>query len=198
VDPNRISGGNSSVDVGKLFYFTRTDRSATDQEIVVFSGHPINGNNYFSMYRSVSPSLASDPPGVSVHGDQPGTRYGSVGDGICRFDDSGGRRANCWFWPVNEWVTLLWHIRNGTQSNPLGQGGANNDTLVEVWMARAGQTSYMKIWDQPNVDLPFDVQYGHNAVICSIYHNGENMPLQFYHRYDQMIFSRQFIPCPQA
>lgn len=198
IDPNRIAGGNASTDVGKLFYFTRTDRSATDQEIVVFSGHPIGGKNYFSMYRSVSPSLASDSPGVSVHGDQPGTQFGSAGDGICRFDNSGGRLANCWSWPANKWVTVLWHIRNGTQSGSLGSGNANNDTLVEVWVAEEGVTTYTKIWGQAGVDLPFDMQYGHNALICSIYHNGENMPVQFYHRYDQLIFSKQFIPCPSA
>jgi hypothetical protein len=195
IDANRIAGGNSSVDVGKLFYFTRNDRSATDQEIVVHSGHPISGRNYLAMYRSVSPGLASDAPGVSVHGNQPGT---SLGNGICRFDNTSGLRANCWYWPENEWVTVLWHIRNGTMSGPLGSGSANGDTLVEVSVARAGATSYTPIWRQPGVDLPFDVQYGHNALIASIYHNGENMPVAFYHRYDQMIFSRQFIACPQA
>lgn len=198
IDPNRIAGGNANVDVGKLFYFTRTDRSATDQEIVVYSGHPIAGRNYFGMYRSVSPPLASDPPGTAVHGDHPGTQFGGVGDGLCRFDNSGGRRANCFYWPENEWVTVLWHIRPGTMSGPLGSMTGNNDTLVEVWIARAGETSYTRIWSQPGVDLPFDVQWGHNALICSIYHNGANMPIQFYHRYDQIIFSREFIPCPQA
>jgi hypothetical protein len=197
IDPNRIAGGNANVDVGKLFYFTRTDRSATDQEIVVYSGHPIGGKNYFGMYRTVSPPLASDPPGTSVHGDHPGTQFGGVGDGLCRFG-SGTNSANCFFWPANEWTTVLWHIKPGTMSGGLGSRTANNDTLVEVWIAREGATSYTRIWSQPGVDLPFDVQWGHSALICSIYHNGENMPVQFYHRYDQIIFSKQFIPCPQA
>jgi hypothetical protein len=192
MDPNRIAGGNAAEDVGKLFYFTRNDRSATDQEIVTFSGHAISSRNYFSMYRSVSPSLASDPPGVATHGDQPGTAFGAVGNGVCRFDNNGGRLANCWAWPATaQWVTMLWHVRNGTN------GGGN--TLVRVFVAEEGATKYTKIWDQPGVDLPFDADhpFGHNALICSIYHNGDSMPVQFYHRYSQMVFSRDFIPCPQ-
>jgi hypothetical protein len=191
MDPNRIAGGNGSIDVGKLFYFTRHDRSATAQEIVVFSGHSLSQQNYFSMYRTVGPPLAGDPPGVGGHGDQPGTQFGSVGDKICRFDNSDGRLANCWHWPAGQWATVMWHIRNGSN------GG--NDTLVEVWVAGPGQKQYTKIWQQPGVDLPFDAgPAGHNALICSIYHNGTSMPTQFYHRYDQIIFSKQMIPCPQV
>lgn len=192
MDPARITGGNESSTVGKLFYFTRTDRSATDQEIVVYSGAPFAGQNYFRMYRSVSPPLDGDAPGVSVHGNQPGTEYGTVGDGVCRVDNSGGRLTNCWHWPSGQWATVLWRIRNGTS------GG--NNTLVEVWVAGPGQTQYVKIWNQPGVDLPFDANHpnGQNALICSIYQNARNMPRQFYHRYDQIIFSKQFIPCPQA
>ena len=192
MDPNRITGGNQDTTVGKLFYFTRNDRSATDQEIVVYSGAPAGGKNYLRMYRSVSPALDSDAPGISVHGNQPGTQYGTVGDGVCRLDNSGGRLVNCWAWPAGQWATVMWRIRNGTS------GGGN--TLVEVWVAAPGQKQFTKIWSQPGVDLPFDPDYpqGHNALICSIYHNGENMPQQFYHRYDQIIFSKQFIPCPQV
>jgi hypothetical protein len=190
MDPARIAGGNEDVEVGKLFYFTRTDRSATDQEIVVYSGAPAQGENYLRMYRSVSPALDTDPPGVEVHGNQPGTELGTVGDGVCRIDDDGGRLANCWHWPAGEWATVMWHVRPGESGN--------NDTLVETYVANPGETSYTKIWNQPGVDLPFDPDFpqGHNALIASIYHNGENMPQQFFHRYDQLIFSKEFIPCP--
>lgn len=192
MDPARIQGANASIDVGKLFYFTRTDRSATDQEIVVFSGHPIGGKNYFSMYRSVGPPLDADAPGVSARGNQPGNAMGTVGNKQCRFDNDGGRLANCWYWPVNEWATVMWHIKNGTS------GG--NNTLIEAWAARQGEKQFTKIWYQPDADLPFDPDFpqGHNALIASIYHNGENMPVQFYHRYCQMIFSKQPIACPQV
>ena len=190
IDPRRIQGDNASIDVGKLFYFTITDFSASQQEIVVYSSGRVSNNNYLRMYRSVGPPLDQDSPGVGVHGNQPGTQFGSVGDGVCRLDDDGGRLTNCWHWPENDWATVMWHIRPGTHSG--------NDTLVEVFVAGPGETEYTRIWHQPGVDLPFsgDPQ-GHNAVICSVYHNGLNMS-EFWHRYDQLIFSREFIPCPQV
>jgi hypothetical protein len=190
IDPRRIQGVNASIDVGKLFFFTITDFSASQQEIVVYSSGRAGDNNYLRMYRSIGPPLDQDAPGVGVHGNQPGTQFGSVGDGVCRLDNDGGRLANCWHWPENDWATVMWHIRPGTHSG--------NDTLVEVFVAGRGETEYTRIWHQPNVDLPFsgDPQ-GHNAVICSVYHNGLSMS-EFWHRYDQVIFSRQFIPCPQV
>jgi hypothetical protein len=191
MDPRRRQGINADEQSGKLFYFTRSDRSGTDQEIVVESYRAGGGNNNFYMYRSFSPALAEDSPGIAVHGNQPGTEFGSVGDGACRFDNNGGRYANCWFWPDDEWVTMQWAVRPGDN----GSGG----THVRVWAARYGETAFTKIWDQPDVDLPFDASFpfGHNALICSVYHNGATMT-EFWHRYCQIIFAHQFIACPQV
>jgi hypothetical protein len=197
IDPLRWQGINANAVYGKLIYLTRTDRSLTDQEINTETARIIGGNSYFSMYRSGSPGLPQDPPGVSVHGNQPGTQFGTVGDGVCRFDNNGGRLANCWFWPSGQWTTVLYHVRPGTSTGPLGSSSGNNDTLVEVWVAVQGATSYTKIWEQAGVDLPFDNFHGHNAVIASIYEGGEP-GTGWYHRYDQIIFSKQFIPCPQV
>jgi len=36
------------------------------------------------------------------------------------------------------------------------------------------------------------------ALILGGYNNNANFPQQFYHRYAQVIFSKQFIPCPQV
>jgi hypothetical protein len=204
MDPNRITGGNEDTTVGKLFYFTRTDRSLTSQEIVTYSGNPVNGQNYFSMYRSGSPPLNTDSPGTATRGDQPGTQFGTVGDKTCRYDNSGGRLANCWHWPAGQWATIMWHIKPGKNANGQfpGTGSSdpvgNHDTLIEVWVAAPGAKQFTKIWYQPDADVPWDVMGGHNAVICSIYQNGSNMPQAFYHRYDQIIFSKASIPCPQV
>lgn len=194
MDPNRIQGTNGTG--GKLFYFTRTDRSLTSQEIVTVSGRDAGGQNYFDMYRSGGGGMDMDAPGVSVHGNQPGTEFGSIGDGVCRYDNNGGRLANCWHWPAGQWATILYHVRNGT-GTATSSGG---NTLVEVYVAKAGETEYTRIWNQPGVELPLDVVPGHNAVICSAYMNGTtlNIDTGFYHRYCQMIFSKKFIPCPQA
>jgi hypothetical protein len=124
-----------------------------------------------------------------------------IGDGVCRLDNNGGRYPNCWAWPDDEeWVTLLFHINPGTYDGALGFGGGNNDTLYEVFAARYGETSYRRIWHQPGGVADFDIEYGWNALIASIYHNGASSDdmTAFYHRYCQMIFSKQIIACPQV
>lgn len=173
-------------DGGKLFYFTRTDRSATEQEIVTISGRYAGGRNMFSMYRSMSPELSRDWPG---RGDQPGTDLRGRFGGSCEFGALSTRA--CWAYSGG-WDTLLYHVRPGLD------GGA--DTLVQVWAAHPGEKSYTKIWDQPNVNLSFGTRhpYGHNALICSGYLNKIDTGPGVFHRYAQIVFSLDPIPCPQA
>jgi hypothetical protein len=188
MDPNRAASNNPQT--GKLFYFTRTDRSLTSQEIVTESLERISGQNYFSMYRSGSPPLESDSPGISGHGNQPNTSFGTVGDKLCRFDNNGGRLANCWKWPAGQWCTLMYHIRAGRSGLA--------ETLVEVLAQETPGTAPVRIWNQPNCPLPLDVKMGHNALIVSGYMNQLSVGTQFYHRVTQLIFSKQPIPFPQV
>jgi len=164
---------------GKMLYFTRNDKSLTSQEIVTESGEIHSGSQYFSLYRSGSPPLESDTPG---NANQPGNE-----DGFC---DWPGTLGPCWSYSGG-WDTLLYHIVPGINS-----GG---DTVVQVWAAHPGETSYTKIWDQNDVNLPFGSgnPFGHNALICSIYENGKSFSSDVYHRYCQMIFSHNVIPVPQ-
>jgi hypothetical protein len=188
MDPNRAAANNPQT--GKLFYFTRTDLSLTSQEIVTESLERIGTDNYFSMYRSGSPPLEQDSPGISTHGNQPGTEYGTVGNLVCRFDNNGGRLANCWKWPAGQWCTLMYHIRAGHDGSA--------DTLIEVWVQEVPGTAPIRIWNQPNTPLPFAVHMGHNALIISGYMNQLSVGTQFYHRVTQLIFSKQTIPWPQV
>ena len=209
IDPNRTSTAlNQATQEGKLFWFTRCDASATDQELVTESylsgsGAPAT-TDFFNVYRSVGPPLYGDSPGRTVQGDQPGSAYTQgYGDGLCDLSNGGnghgtGSVNNCWAWPLGTWVTVLYHVKAGTMtSDTLGSGTGNHDTLLQVWVAPQGTTTYTKIWDQSQVDLPFDHIWGHSALMCSTYHNGQNMN-QFYHRYCQLIFSTQTIACPQV
>lgn len=182
VDPKRLKYRNG----GKLLYLTRTDRSATPQEIVTVSGMEVGGRNMFSMYRTLNWRLSRDWEG---NGSQPGSELRGRFGGLCNFEYGGLRQ--CWAYSGG-WDTLLYHIRPGLNGN--------NDTLVQVWAAHPGDSGYTKIWDQPNVDLPFDRDHpqGHNAVICSGYLNRIDTGPGVYHRYGQLIFSLDWIPCPQA
>lgn len=192
-----VGSGPAGDEGGKLLYFTRTSNSNTSQEVVTNSyvevGSFGSGLNLFSMYRSGSPPIAGDHAVSGLR--QIGGEYNG---GVCRSSptvDSSG----CWFWPTDEtsegagdYVTLLYHIVPGTD------GG--NNTLVEVWKAEWGETSYTRIWRQSDVDLPFGVgfPFGHNAIICSGYQNEISFTEEVWHRYAQISFSHDFQPCPQV
>ena len=165
---------------GKTLYFTLTEKSLTGQEIVTESADNSWGVNMFSMYRSGSPPLEGDTPGGA---NQPGNE-----NGLCDWSEGPGA---CWSYS-NGWDTLLYHIRPGLNSG--------NDTVVRVWAAHPGETEYTKIWDQDTVDLGYEENwdFGHNALICSGYENTKSMNPATYHRYCQLIFSKDFIPCPQV
>lgn len=194
MDPARITaglnpGGNQ---FGKIFYLTRTDTSNTNQEINTESyQNGSAGRNYFSMYRSGSPPLENDTPG---QGNQPGGAAGTVW-----FDNRDGSAANAFYWPVTaKWVTLLYYIKPMITET--------NATVVRVWKAVEGETTYTKIWDQTNIPLPYfnGKPFGHNALIFCSYQNQLVAANGFYHRMAQVIFKKgtgtgtlaDGIPCP--
>jgi hypothetical protein len=197
MDSRRVQGINHNEDSGKLFYFTRNDRSNSDQEIVTFAGtHNTVGKNYFRMYRSGSSACEDAPPGAGVTGNQVGSDF--AGGGLCRLTSgAAGSEANCWFWPLDEWCTVLYRLRPGTMIGALGSQNPNANTQIEVWAQKQGERGYTRIWNQLNLNLYYDIEYGHNALICSIYHNGATMT-EFNQRYTQIIISKEFIPPRQV
>jgi hypothetical protein len=188
IDPNRFAAGN---DVGgKLFYFTRNDRSQTTQEIVTESRELDTGLPFFSLYHDTSHPLESYAPGVSVHGNQPGIEGGLVGNGVCRFDNNGGRRANCWQYPLNSWFTLMFHFIPGRQGV--------NENVMEAHIQEVPGIAPRRVWLQ-TYPMTWDVVNGHNTVIFSCYQNrfgGNEINVSFWQRITQIIFSKQPIPFP--
>lgn len=182
IDPRRSMRGQPSG--GKITYFTRNDRSLTSQEINTESFQPgdVDERNYFSMYRSGSPPLEDDSPG---EGNQPGNERGTC--------DFGSAPKTCWAFSGG-WDTLLYHIVPGLG----GEDREDPSTVIEVFAAHPGETSYTKIWDQQRAAVPFDVVWGHNALICSGYENGQDFVSDAYKRWAQIIFSQAFIACPQV
>jgi hypothetical protein len=198
ISANRVNTGSGpdGDEGGKILYFTNTRRSNSDQELVTNSYYNVGGlgptdANLFQMYRSGGTGLVDDDPG---NGRQVGGEYNG---GVCTsspLNDSG-----CWFWPTDEtsegegrYVTLLYQIIPGLDDNA--------DSVVRVWKAEWGETSYTKIWDQANVDLFYDndMPRGHNAIILSGYQNQISFSEEIWHRYAQVIFSKNTIPCPQV
>lgn len=121
--------------------------------------------------------------GISSGTKQPGGDYGQCGTG-----------GNCWLYEDNQWVTWLYHLVPGTD----GQ----KNTLFEAFAARPGATEYETVFSQLNTINFSETSTGHpkgyNAFQPSNYMNNQRTSVEWYQRYDQIIFSHEFIPCPRV
>jgi hypothetical protein len=182
MDPRRAQSGMPTV--GKLMFQTRTDVSLTTQEIVTYSGGLNSSNpgkNYFRMYGG-GDSNPLEGQAVGAKNPQPGSALGT-----CNLS---ANPNTCWAWSGG-WDTVMYHVvpgRNGVA-----------ESVMQVYAAHEGQTSYTKIWDMVWANsYGSGHPQGYNAIILSSYNNGNNCPSDFWHRYTQLIFSQAFIPCPQV
>jgi hypothetical protein len=182
---------------GKIMYISRVERSLTAQEINP-QLHSNNGGHPqpFHMYAQGSPALDGSWPygGPWPSNDlQPGSQYGT-----CTIGNPQG--SGCWRWSYGEWVTLLIHVIPGHENDD--HTTSNNDTGIEVWAAKAGQSTYTKIWDRKNYNFDFTnawgARNGWNALILANWHNNWSGGTPLWIRYTQVIFSKAFVPCPQA
>lgn len=178
---------NASNPNGKLIFLDQPNGS--DQELVIQSGNNSGDHLRFNAYTNFgnrSNSFLYEPqdggsgPYTSF---QPGSDFGAATTLNC-----GG---NSWCWPTGEWVTLLLHLTPGRHDVA--------ETGLQIWIARAGETSYTKVWDKQNYTWLFDpTPNAFNVTKFSGYMNGVNSVAGWTHRFTQAIFSKQTIPCPQV
>lgn len=176
VDPRRTTPGNISA--GKFTSFTTTNDSYTAQELVTYGG-------YWEGAQTVGMP--------NIHNVYQGYNYTSLAQ-----VSTGLRNPVSPKWAYSGgWDTLLYHVTPGRHGI--------NETLYEVWAAHQGETTYTKIWDatypayyDAGVNSVGSIcRAGWNAMLCWIYHNGATMST-FWQRFDQIIFSKAFIACPQV
>jgi hypothetical protein len=195
---------------GKKVWFTTTTASYTNQELVTygayyggFSGDGSGVPNYHMVYQGFNFAPLND---VAVESDGTKVQLGSEIPGVCDPYEA-SQQGNptlvngCWDYATDgTWDTLLYHVvpgRNGVA-----------ETVFEVWAAHSGETSYTKIWsvtypanyDTGTGSLGQPNRPGWNALILSAYSNGfQGIPLTaFTESYDQVIFSKEFIPAPSV
>jgi hypothetical protein len=119
-------------------------------------------------------------------------QYGSAWDATCIVTNNPFElEANdCWYWPEDEWVTVLLHVVPGHD--------AVADTLVDIKVARYGETSWTQVWyGNFAFDTDTDVK-GWSKVSLNAYMNALPSWGAFHHDYTQVILSTQAIACPQA
>lgn len=189
MDPNRTAGANSSVNTGKFVWLTTAEgaQSLSNGEVVVESngrlGYSSPSENYVDMYSLGVNGINSFDPLI---------------------DASSGTTAAPWQ-PNNEdgvdwyysggWDTLLIHHRPGVANTTSGADASR----LEIWAQTAGDGDYTKIWDQEFGNSVWEARNGLQALILGGYQNGSSaFTSSFYHRFDQVIFSKDFIPAPQS
>ncbi len=92
---------------------------------------------------------------------------------------------------TDEWVHYLYQIGPGDELAPT--------TRIVVRRVRAGEKTYTTIYDAQGETIDYqDIDpKAWNATILGTYHNGFNLP-EFWQKYDQLIFSKQYIPPPST
>lgn len=187
----RFAGNNP--EQGKLVYIDAAP--GLNQELIITSRRDRRHEMYTS-FGSAPNSFLSDPQNQEATGArQPGGPY----DATCRYDQF----LDCWRWTADEWVTVLIaitpgrHWSSGTIAQAIADPSMAN-TGIEMWFAREGETSYTKVWDKLDYVWAFENVFGWNMLKASTYMNGATAGTAFQHHYRQIIFSREFIACPQV
>lgn len=125
--------------------------------------------------------------------------------------------AGCWVWPENQWVTVMLHLKPGHQyvSTTLGDAANNGsrDTMIEMYVAPPGATSYTRIFSKADYVWAFDNgsqngsspagrhPYGWTWMQFNPYTGGAQwaaQPADSWNEFDQVICSTQPIACPQV
>lgn len=180
IDPNRYLSGTPSG--GKLSFLATTEQTL-NQEIVA-----VNKSNREARWYT---NFGSSPDTGGAMGENSGTKQ--PGGDYSECGTLSGLEG-CWLYNPGEWATFLYHLVPGTDGN--------KDTLFEVFVARPGQTSYETLFTQLNTINFSETTTGHpkayNSFQPSNYMNNQSSTVEWYQRYDQIIFSHDFVPCPQV
>lgn len=194
---NRALSGQPS---GKLAFIGITGNGTSHitpiQEIVLQSNRSLLSRaytNFGSSFNSAlnEPQEANDSSGTIK---QPGGAY----LGTCINNLS---CAICGCYPVDEWFTVLVHIRPGHHGTSLSQTSAQ-DTLFELKVAMDGDTDYTTVYSKSNYVISFrsGTPQGWNAFEPSGYMNNvAALPgFGWTQSFAEVIFSTQPIACPQV
>lgn len=215
---------DSGVPYGKFFFLTMNNASTPDQEIVADAVNGFSwGGRYCWFYTNGGNAWNSQlgnpqDSGAGSTGDsyQPGSAFAAT----CIVGNNLGPpviSTNCYLYPVGAWFTIMFHVKAGSQANTTNSptGGQNswtanptnlNDTTFEVFIAPSGQTTWDTVFSSTGQQFQFQSQdtagtLGWNIMEFLDFTGGPSevtSPVPFSHEGDQMILSKQAIPCPQA
>ena len=114
-------------------------------------------------------------------------------DRYCKYQ-SGAASAGCWFLHEQEWVTVYMHVKI------VDYGGAGTGNQIDVYVARAGETSYTYLFNNRDFRIGSDsnLPLGVNGLWLLPYDTARTSAANdTWHKYDQVIVSTQPIALPQ-
>jgi len=93
---------------------------------------------------------------------------------------------------TDEWIHYLYQVGPGDELAAT--------TRIVVRRVRAGEKTYTTIFDAQSEVIDYQEIDPHawNATILGTFHNGFNIATDFWQKYDQLIFSKQYIPPPST
>jgi hypothetical protein len=214
ISGSRFTPGNPE---GKLVFIGRVEstpnqeiviQSVTDRQYTMYSNFGLKGGDL----TNPQGDYQAWPQGYTESTRQPG----GVNDATCWRNTVSDNVdcTNCWCFTPDSWETVLVHVTSGLME-PQNQfpsdyremydgtsaARGTNSTRIEVWTARYGETAYTKIWDKADYVMVYDSTTqlpSYNSMICSGYMNNINALVGWTHKFDQIIFSKSSIPCPQV
>jgi hypothetical protein len=214
---NGPSSSDTRNPFGKLLFIDCT-ASTHESEIVIQSAGAdpqyFNSTYPFRMYTSSGSnpnSFLTTPQGA---GDGSSIQDGGPYETSCVIGGDTNDVGDCWEWPRDpEWITVLVHVIPGRDNQATAQQAlgnwVNNDTVLEVWVARQSETSYSKVFENTALKWLYGDRDGDanpyefhpaafNSICPSAYMNNVNAinGQGWYQRYTQIIFSKDWIPCP--
>jgi hypothetical protein len=202
----------------KLIEFGIAQRTLTNQNLVTYlnGAQTGGGPNYHRIYVDggifdhssgsyvgFDNMSVADPRWPASYSEQIGGDTFNPPTGYCSIANvSPGSSAACWAYSGG-WDTLLYHITPGPlgpNSSPPNWFEGPSVCSIQTWAAHEGVTSYTKIRDQTYQLQGWDAlgKEGYQAIYLATYSNNLNQPLGFTSRFAQIVFSKQFIPCPQV
>lgn len=198
MDPNASATG--AISPAKLLEIGIAERTFTSQNIVTYLNGSYNdpAYNFHQMYLDYNVTALQQDNITPSNADPYILQVGGTNYAQGHFCDSSNASTynNCWYYDLTGgWDTLLYHITPGPAGN-------NSTCGLQVYAAHQGQTTYTKIWDVqlllPQWQGPG--QEGWQALYLAVYSNGAQnyvQPKNITSKYAQIVFSKQFINCPQ-
>jgi hypothetical protein len=209
--PGRLT--NAGASASKMLMF-ETNYNNPSQELVMRAknGSAPSAIQVYTSQGSWFNSSLAEPQG-SGGGSSPDSRQPNSAYSSCSFNNSGA----CYNFREGVWQTVLVHWKAGLQyvsqnsaTDPANAPAAN--TQVHIWVAQPGETNYTLIHSKTNYVWLYDNNalwsaggglhaWGLNWVNFNYYTGGGSwvpQSVDWYHEFDQVIFSLQPIACPSV